>query len=173
MIKRSLWGLFFAFCFLIVETALLSNILVLPVVPDLMLLLLVFISFYNGSVMGEVHGFFAGFMLDFLSASPLGLNSLMRVIIGFIAGLFKDVFNEDKIFFPAVLVAGATMAKGFLLIAISFFFGEKVAVYHFGESVFWIELCMNTVLAPFMFAFLRLFSTLLIESPKSSSYASK
>ena len=48
MIKRSLWGLLFAFCFLIVETALLSNILVLPVVPDLLLLLLVFISFYNG-----------------------------------------------------------------------------------------------------------------------------
>ena len=173
MIKTSLWSLLFSFCLLIIETALLSNIYVIPVVPDLVLLCLLFISFTNGSVSGEVHGFFSGLMLDFLSASPLGLNSLLRTIIGFFAGLLKTTFNADKIFFPAILAAASTLFKACMLFVLNFLFGDKVAVYKFSESLLWIELCMNTVLAPVMFNFLGLFSSLLIIAPKSSSYAAE
>ena len=108
MIKSTLWSLLFSFCFLIIETAILSNIVFLPVVPDLVLLCLIYISFFNGCSAGEIHGFFTGFLVDFLSAAPLGLNSLLRTIIGFLTGLLKNMFNIDKIFFPAILGAIGT-----------------------------------------------------------------
>ena len=171
MIKSSFFAFIFSLSFLIIETALLSNISFLPVVPDLALLILLYVSFYNGSISGEVNGFFSGLILDFLSISPLGLNSLLRTIIGFIVGCFKDFINVDTVFFPAVLAAIATFMKALLLVIVSFFFGGKIAVYHFTESIFWIELCMNTVLAPMMFAFLRLFPSWLLIQPKSASYA--
>lgn len=167
MIKSSIWAFVFSFCLLIIETALLSNLTVLPVVPDLLLLCLLFVSVYNGTVFGEVHGFLSGFILDLLSASPLGLNSLMRTVIGFVAGLFKESFNMDKVFFPALLASAATLSKAVLLLVLSFFFGEKISVYRFGESVFWIELCMNAILAPLMFWFLSLFTSILIVKPKN------
>ena len=94
MIKSALWSLLFSFCFLIIETAILSNIVFLPVVPDLVLICLIYVSFYNGCSAGEIHGFFTGFMIDFLSAAPLGLNSLIRTIIGFLTGLIKDIVYE-------------------------------------------------------------------------------
>ena len=171
MIKTNFFAFIFSLCFLILETALLSNISFLPVVPDLALLILIYVSFYNGSVSGEVNGFFSGLILDFLSISPLGLNSLLRTIIGFIVCCFKDFINVDTVFFPAVLAAIATFMKALLLVVVSFFFGGKIAVYHLSESIFWIELCMNTVLAPIMFAFLRLFPSWLLISSKSASYA--
>lgn len=173
MIKTSVWSLVFSFSLLIIETALLSNIFFLPVVPDLLLLCLLFVSFTNGSVSGEIHGFFSGLMLDFLSASPLGLNSLLRTVIGFLTGLLKSTFNADKIFFPAILAAASTLIKAFMLFVLSFLFGSKIAVYNLSESLLWIELCMNTVLAPVLFNFLGLFSSMLIISPKSSSYATE
>lgn len=162
MIKSSIVSLVISFCLLIVETALLSNITVLPAVPDLLLLCLLFIAFYNGSVAGEVHGFFSGLFLDFLSAAPLGLNSLMRTIIGFLAGLFKNNFNADKIFIPAILASSATLFKALALFVISFFYGKSIATYQLTESVFWIELGMNTILAPLVFRFLDLFQSVLI-----------
>ena len=86
---------FFIFVLLLIvilfETALLSNIRLLPVVPDILLLVLLYISVFNGSLTGEVTGFFSGLMLDFLSAAPLGLNCLLRTLIGFIAGLFNKI----------------------------------------------------------------------------------
>lgn len=171
MIKSTFFSFLFSLSFLIIETALLSNISFLPVVPDLALLILIYVSFYNGSISGEVNGFLSGLVLDFLSASPLGLNSLIRTVIGFITGCFKDFINVDTVFFPAILAAITTFMKAFMLFLLSILFGGKITVYHFSESLFWIELCMNTVLAPLMFAFLRLFTSWLIILPKSASYA--
>ncbi|NLK46015.1 MAG: rod shape-determining protein MreD [Treponema sp.] len=173
MIKSSFSALLFSLSFLIIETALLSNISFLPVVPDLILLILLYVSFHNGPVAGEVHGFVSGLLLDFLSASPLGLNSLIRTIIGFLTGCFKNFLNVDAVFFPSIIAAIATFMKALLLLLVSFLFGGKISVYHFSSSIFWIELCMNTILAPLMFAFLRIFSAWLIPLPKSSAYASE
>ena len=170
MIKSTLWSILFSFCFLIIETAILSNIVFLPVVPDLVLLCLIYFSFFNGCSAGEIHGFFTGFLVDFLSAAPLGLNSLLRTIIGFLTGLLRNMFNIDKIFFPAILGAIGTFLKALLLLILSFFFGDSVLPYRLTESYFWIELCMNTVLSPLMFAFLNLFSNLLLFSQESLTY---
>ncbi len=173
MIKSGCISLLFSLSFIIIETSLLSNISFLPVVPDLALILLLYFSFNNGSAAGEFHGFVSGFFLDFLSASPLGLNSLIRTVIGFLTGCFKNFLNVDVVFFPAILAAIATFLKALLMLFISVLFGGKISVYHFGESIFWIELCMNTVLAPLVFAFLRLFPSWLIALPKSESYAAE
>ena len=100
-------------------------------------------------------------------------SSREKSIIGFFTGLLKTTFNADKIFFPAILAAVATFLKACMLIVFNFLFGDKVAVYNFSESLLWIELCMNTVLAPLMFNFLGLFSSLLIILPKSSNYAAE
>ena len=83
MIRSVVSTFFLMFFVVLIETALLSNIFFLPAVPDLLLLVLLFLSVNNGSTFGEVSGFYSGFLLDFLSASPLGLNSLIRTVIGF------------------------------------------------------------------------------------------
>ena len=81
----------------LLETALLSNVVFLPVVPDLLLLVVLYISVQNGSLTGEATGFVSGLLLDFLTAAPLGLNCLLRTLLGFFAGLFHDVLNISKI----------------------------------------------------------------------------
>ena len=51
----------------LLETALLSNVVFLPVVPDLLLLVVLYISVQNGSLTGEATGFVSGLLLDFLT----------------------------------------------------------------------------------------------------------
>ena len=86
------------FCFLLLETAVFSNLTYLPAIPDFLLIITLFVSLNNGVLLGETTGFVSGFLLDFLSASPLGLNALLRTILGFIFGLFNDVLNSSSIF---------------------------------------------------------------------------
>jgi len=75
-------------CLLMIETAILSNISALPVVPDLLLLSTIYFSLVNGRTYGQLSGFASGLLLDFVSGVPLGFNCLYRTIIGYAAGFF-------------------------------------------------------------------------------------
>ena len=71
-------------CFSLLETAILSNISVLPAVPDLVLLCVLYFSLINGRMYGESTGFISGLFLDFLSGAPFGFNCVLRTLIGYL-----------------------------------------------------------------------------------------
>lgn len=168
MIRTTVYSLILFIFLLLLETALLSNIVILPAVPDLMLIALLFISINNGSLEGETSGFLSGLFLDFMSAAPLGLNCLLRTILGFVTGLFHNILNVSGIFIPALLVFLATILKAFLLKIISFFFPSGIITYSILSVEFLTELILNTVLAPLIFSLLSLFSSFLTQKKGQS-----
>lgn len=156
---------FFAFfaliaAVLLIQTAVLSNWYALPVVPDILLLAILYISFHNGSTAGEVSGFCSGLLLDFLSASPLGLNAMVRTLMGFLGGLLHRNFETSGIAIPVVLGFAATIAKAFIIRFISFFYPGSVLSYSIFSSVLWYECAFNALCAPILFWFLSFFAIL-------------
>jgi rod shape-determining protein MreD len=110
---------------------------------------------------GQLTGFFSGFFLDFLSAAPLGLNAFIRTLVGALAGLLKGNFFLDFLFLPMALCAGATLLKALAYFLLHQLLAGAVPAYSLLLPAFWVELAMNTFLAPFLFAFLKLFDSLL------------
>ena len=156
---------FFAFFALIavvllIQTAVLSNWYALPVVPDILLLAVLYIGFHNGSATGEVSGFCSGLLLDFLSASPLGLNAMVRTIMGFFWGLLYRNVETGGIAIPAVLGFTATIAKALIIRFISFFYPGSVLTYSLFSPVFWYECTLNALCAPILFWVLSFFTIL-------------
>ena len=149
--KSFLTCFIFIFTFLFLECSILSNIVFLPVVPDFLLLFTLYISIQKGSMQGQSVGFFSGLLVDFVSAAPLGLNALLRTIIGFIGGLFHLTIGTNGIFTPIVLGVLATFVKVFLTYLVSFFFPGVVLVYSFFSKIFLFECIFNGLLAPILF----------------------
>lgn len=168
MIRRALVIFFILLVLVLLETALLSNIVFLPAVPDLLLLVVLYISVHSGSLLGEASGFVSGFLLDFLTAAPLGLNCLLRTLLGFIIGLFHDILNISGFIIPALLALTATIAKAIIVEFISFFFPIGIITYDVLSFEFGMELLLNTILAPLMFSFLSLFSSLMIDKKETN-----
>ncbi|MGI5172045.1 rod shape-determining protein MreD [Treponema sp. OMZ 840] len=150
---------------LLIQTAVLSNWYALPVVPDILLLVVLYIGFHNGSLTGEVSGFFSGLVLDFLSAAPLGLNALVRTLIGFLSGLFYNNFETSGIIIPAVLGFTATAAKAILIRFVSFFYPGSILTYSLFSSVLWYECVFSALCAPVVFWFLSFFKILAKDFP--------
>jgi rod shape-determining protein MreD len=144
------------------STILSSFVVYVHAVPDLALCILVYSAYLNGTMSGQLTGFFSGILLDFISASPLGLNALVRTLVGGLTGLFKDTFFLDILFLPMILCAGATLFKALVYFPLHLLFPNAVPVYMPGNITLWIELGLNTLLAPFLFGFLRLFRFLLV-----------
>lgn len=161
-----IWTTITVFFFSLFEAAILSNLIFLPVVPDLVLLIVIYVSFMNSSVIGTTAGFISGLLLDFLSASPIGLNSFTQTLTGFIAGKFSGSFNQNKIFIPALMGFSATVLKALMTWILSFFFGSNIIIYKLNESVFWLETVVNTISAPLVFALLGLFAALFVEDKR-------
>lgn len=132
--------------------------------PDTTLIILVYVSIRYGSLSGQMSGFTTGLMEDFLSLSPLGFNSLIRMILGQFAGLFHERLNMDPILFPVLSVSLATIVKGALSYLILSVFNIQYSGSIFISSSFGFELLMNALLAPFLFLLLRfLFDRVLKE----------
>lgn len=162
MIKSLFVFVIISFASVVLETAILSNILFLPAIPDLLLICVLYVSLNNGSLYGSVSGFISGLFLDFMSASPFGLNCLLRTIIGYVAGKFNKTLNINGFFLPALLGLCATLVKAFIVWIISIFFPGSVVPYNFISLKFIFELVANAVLTPLIFKFLKIFSHMLL-----------
>lgn len=152
--------------FALFETAVLSNILILPAIPDFILICSLYFSFHNGRLFGVSSGFVGGFFLDCLSACPFGLNCLLRTIIGYFSGLFNKSLNISGVFFPFLIGAVATLIKAFVMWVISIFYLNVSAKYNILSINFLFEILFNAIFTPIVFHFLNIFKSSLSLNPE-------
>jgi len=162
MAKNVIWTVVFVFVAAILQSTLLSHLAVHRAVPDLALGILVYVAYVNGLMAGQISGFFSGLTLDLISAAPLGLNALVRTLIGAFAGFIRGRVVLDYVLVPMVLCAAATLLKAALLFPLSLVFQGAVPAYPLAAPTLWVELGLNTATAPILFAFLRRFNALLV-----------
>jgi len=161
MIKKIIWTVIFGLIAAILQSTLLSHFTLYRAVPDLALGIIVYSASVNGMMIGQLSGFFYGIAQDFLSASPIGLNALIRTLLGALAGLLKGNLLLDVVLLPMILCALATLLKALMLFLLHLLFGEGVHAYPLTAPVLWAEMALNTITAPFLFALLKRFKTLI------------
>lgn len=127
---------------------------------DISLVILVFYSINYGKFLGEGLGFTSGLILDSLSGVPLGLNTIVRLVMGFVLGFFEGKIFLDKIILPCVIVALCTIIKFILFYLVSLFYPVELH-FSFFSLRYLIELGLNTLLTPFLFTLFNLINKLL------------
>lgn len=162
MLKSYLSSIFILLVMVLLKAAILSNITILPAVPDLLLICTLYFSLQNGRLEGLVTGFAGGLMLDFVSGSPFGLNCLIRCIIGYVAGFFVKVLNLSGVFVPCLIGFLATILKALLVYLVSFLFPSYINTYNLFSLTFAFELGFNTIFTPIIFKLLNHFSSFIV-----------
>lgn len=81
------------FPLLILQTTIIPLVSINGIVPDVILILLVFYSMRQGQLYGTILGFIYGFLFDIITGSLLGSTMLSYTLAGFTAGYFS---NENK-----------------------------------------------------------------------------
>ena len=161
MVRSIIWTVVLSIIAAILQSTVIGMLPVIKIVPDLALCVIVFSAYVNGTMTGQVSGFFSGLLLDFLSAAPLGMNSLIRTLIGALAGIFKGAFFLDFFMMPVALCASATLLKALIVFILHLIMGSAVPTYSLTSSVLWIELGLNSLCAPLLFLLLKRFKPIL------------
>jgi rod shape-determining protein MreD len=145
---------------IVMQSTLLHWVAVRGVIPDLGLIVLVFVAIRRGSMTAQLSGFASGVVEDVLSLSPLGFHAFIRTVVGFLYGLTVGSIFVDPILMPVILIIIATLFKALISSLLVAFLSIPAAGFGVFAGPLWIELGYNAVLAPFLFAALRLLKPL-------------
>jgi rod shape-determining protein MreD len=115
--------LFFA---VVVQATIVGSIEILRGTPDLVLVLLLVIALFRGSVFGAVAGFWAGLLLDTVYLGTLGVTSLLLTLAGYWIGRYGETTGRDRAHAPFLSVAVVTVLFAAGELALHFLLGEPV-----------------------------------------------
>jgi rod shape-determining protein MreD len=162
MAKNVVWAVIFSIIAALLQSTLFSRIALYHTIPDFTLGIIVYSAYVNGTMTGQLTGFFTGLVLDFISSAPLGLNTFIRTILGAVTGFMKGTFFLDTLFLPMILCAAATLFKAGMYFLLHILLAGAVPAYPLFAPTLWVELMFNTISAPPLFGLLKLFQPLLV-----------
>jgi rod shape-determining protein MreD len=95
--RRAIGYILLSIVLLVFSTTLLEFLAIYSIVPDILLIWIVYLAIKEGQLAGMVTGFLIGLTFDLLSGPDgmLGLSALTKTFAGFLAGYF---YNENKTF---------------------------------------------------------------------------
>jgi rod shape-determining protein MreD len=93
----------------VLQLSFFSQVTLFHVSPDVLPALVVVLGLFGGSLTGAVCGFSVGFLLDCLLIAPLGGGSLVLLLTGYLAGLFRERFEIHSPLVPPLLCMGLTL----------------------------------------------------------------
>ena len=134
-----------------IQSTWLGAIAVFGVVPDLGIIVLIWISYKNGQVEGPISGFLSGLAEDFISTSPLGFHAFVKTAVASVTSILHGSFFIDRLLLPILLGIGGTLIKALAVGALYLIFGSVIHAYSFVSKMLWIEAAYNGLLSPLVF----------------------
>jgi len=137
---------------LVTELAL-ANILKFNIVkPDLMLIVVICLSFIFGTEEGVTVGFAGGLLKDIFSVHLLGINALVKTLIGFIAGVIREkIFSQHLMWVVTIFTFIFTFINNLIIYLL---LNALQSNYNFAvilKGFFLNQAIINSLLAPFIF----------------------
>jgi rod shape-determining protein MreD len=112
----------------ILQVSFFSQITVLGAAPDVMPVVIVAIGLLGGAVIGASCGFAAGLLLDVLLLQTLGVSSLVLLIVGWLAGRYRESFEIGNAIAPILLAGALTMVGASIFTALQLMLGVEAPV---------------------------------------------
>jgi len=111
----------------ILQVTIFGQIDILGGYPDLVLLTLMAIALFRGSIYGAAAGFFAGLLVDTANLATLGVTSLLLTIAGYWIGRYGETTGRDRAHAPYVSVAVATILVQLGALILHYMLGETAS----------------------------------------------
>lgn len=135
---------------LLLQSTVLPYLTVGGVTPDLVLVLAILYTIFQGPKRGVAMGFVLGIIEDIFLGRFIGMNALTKGITSFIIGWFSQRAFRENILVPILAMVSATLFNELLFLCV----GKIVGLNWGWDLWFWRALptaIYNTCLVPFIY----------------------
>ena len=87
--------------------------------PNLLLIVTASFGFMRGSKSGMLVGFLSGLLIDIQFGKMIGFYALIYLVVGFLNGLFEQMFYDEDIKLPLFLIAVSDFLYGITIYFLS------------------------------------------------------
>jgi len=106
---------------LILQSTVFSHLTVAGIKPDLVLVFVVLYALLHGSYEGALMGLVGGMLQDLLFGQDLGMNTLAKLVVGFVFGILEKKIYKDNVLIPMVALFIGTLLNETILYFLRFF----------------------------------------------------
>ena len=125
------------------------------IMPNLFVLLVLFIGLFIGNKLGAIFGIIFGIIIDFNIGQTLGLSSVLLGVIGILGEYFDKNFSKDSRVTLILMSAGCTALYEVIKYAgIIFNSGAEIEILMFILTLF-VELIFNTLIIIIMYPLIK------------------
>jgi rod shape-determining protein MreD len=155
--KRFMVPLFLGVFFLTLQTTLLAFFPFQRIRPDMVLILILYLSLSYPMVSGGILAFFLGYLMDLFSGNALGLFTFSRPFIFFVARLFKERFYLEGFLSQFLFALALALFEGVLILILLNGLNPKSLghLYSLWVTVLLPQSLFTGLVAPFFFLFFK------------------
>ena len=132
--------------------------------PNMGLLLIIFVSLSRGSFFGLFLGTFAGWYLDVNSFLPFGFHIIIFSTIGFFLGKIRDAFSLDRFFGPFLVSLAVAILVNLFAIILNAIFSLEILPSIFSMTTL-LEIVYSAIMGPVFFAITNFFEKIFKRRP--------
>ena len=127
------------------------------VMPNLFVILILFIGLFQGRIPGIVYGLVIGMVLDLALGKQIGINMIALGIIGFLSALFDKNFSKDSRATIMFMVLGATIIfEVMVYVANVILYAINIELFNF-IKILSIEVIYNLILTIIIYPLIQKF----------------
>jgi rod shape-determining protein MreD len=139
----------------VLQVSFFSYITVFGASPNVISVVVAVLGLLGGAVIGAVCGFAAGLLLDSLLLQTLGISSLALLLVGYLAGRYRESFEIGGRAVAALLVGGLAALGAAAIAAIQLLLGvdAEVSIAFLREIL--VQGCFAALLAVALYPLIR------------------
>ena len=127
------------------------------VMPNLFVILVLFIGLFHGRTAGIIYGLAIGMILDLVLGKQIGVNMIGLGIIGFLAALFDKNFSKDSRATIMFMVLGATIIfEVMVYVANGILYASNMELFNF-VKILAVEVIYNLILTIIIYPLIQKF----------------
>ncbi len=116
------------------------------VMPNLFVVLVLYIGLFAGRSMGLAYGVIFGVLLDLFVGQKIGMTAIMLGIIGIIGGIFEKNFSKDSRLTVMIMVVSSTIIYEIGIYALRYMVLENnLEIWSFAKILF-AEVIFNIII---------------------------
>lgn len=136
------------------------------VMPNLFVVLVLFIGLFYNKKAGVVYGILLGILLDLFIGKKVGISSIMLGTIGLIGGIFDKNFSKESRFTLIVMVTVSTLIYEIGVFVIGYFIFKYDFAIQSAIKILLIECVYNVILTIIFYPLIRNFGYKIEEQCK-------
>lgn len=154
--KKFLTTVLLIFISFILQCTVFRALAIESIVPNILIILTACAGFMHGERFGVFTGFFCGLLLDIFFFEIIGFYALIYMYIGYMNGLFHNIFYPDDIKLPLIMVTVSDLAYSFIVYILMFLLRGRFDFGYYFMNIILPELLYTILVAVLVYPLLLL-----------------